>query len=77
VGGKVEGNLGEDGLLAEGLVDVPGHDVVAEESGEVAVVEEDSHHLADGAVHLAPLTQQEHHLIKIGSIVETIFIFIF
>ncbi len=60
--GALGADLGEDGLLAEGLVDVPGHNVVAEEGGEVAVVEEDGHHLAGDALHLAPLTNQEYQL---------------
>jgi hypothetical protein len=60
--GPLGADLGEDGLLAEGLVDVPGHDVVAEEGGEVAVVEEDGDHLAGDALHLAPLTNQEYQL---------------
>jgi hypothetical protein len=66
--GPLGANLGEDGLLAEGLVDVPGHDVVAKEGGEVAVVEEDGHHLAGDALHLASLTHQEYQLNQVENV---------
>ena len=67
IAGKVDffrPDVGENGSLAECLVDIPGHHVGPEEDCQVGEVNSDGHSSTEGLAHTGFLTAQKYNLEK-------------